>query len=446
MLRLWTIFSLLVLSSFGAFSNNAPSTESDVLDFAPDVSDSIILSRIAQIETDIPVSFNPKVRRFIDYFTLENRDYTRKMLYRYKEYFPMFEEKLAENDMPLALKYLTIVESGINPTIKSHAGALGLWQFMPYTGKMYKLDYDYYIDERMDPEKSTEAACAFLKDLYRMFDDWELALAAYNCGPGNVRKAIRRSGYKKTFWEIYAYLPRETRSYVPQFMAMIYTMNFAEEHNLYSAKTDYVPEHETVKVSQYVNIELLAKELQICEEELLEINPEIKRKTVSEIHQNYELKIPSSRLELFNANRVAILDSVGKKGKERLKAEENHVRVVYKVRRGDVLGKIADRYRVRLTDLRMWNNISRRNIIHVGQKLEIYTKAKYAYNHNVNTSSTRQVASVSPTKAPKYYTVRNGDTLWDISRRFQGLSVQKIKQLNNLSGSSLKVGQKLRLS
>lgn len=412
-----------------------------VLDYAPDESDSVMIARISKIKTDIPVTFNSTVRRFIDFYTIERRDYTRKMLYRHKAYFPMFEEKLQKNGLPVALKYLTIVESGINPTVKSPAGALGLWQFMPYTGKVYDLNYDYYIDERMNPEKATDAACAYLGQLYNMFHDWELALAAYNCGPGNVRKAIRRSGYKKTFWEIYRYLPRETRGYVPQFMAMIYIMNYADEHNLYTESYQNLPESTTVITSQYINLKLLAKELDICYEELTLLNPEIKRGTISERHENYELNIPAYRANFFKENRVAILDSVGKKGRETISNgnEASKVRIVYVVKRGDVLGKIAERYHVRLSDLRTWNRINSRNTIRVGQKLEIYTSSKNAYN-------SRKTTAVASREAPSIYIVKRGDSLWTISRRYKGLSVEKIKQLNGLTSNELKIGQKLRLS
>lgn len=445
MLKYLLLFCLILGSLVGFSQTEETNLESEVisLDYAPDFPDSVIAARIASIDSDIPVTFNPTVRRFIDHFTLEKRWYFEKMLYRHKEYFPMFAKKLKEHGMPESLKYLTIVESGINPQIKSPVGALGLWQFMPYTGKQYKLNYDYYIDERMDPEKSTEAACLYLKDLYRMFGDWELALASYNCGPGNVRKAIRRSGYKKTFWEIYPYLPKETRSYVPQFMAAIYIMNFNEEHNLFTDKVDYVPEHKSVMVNQYVNFELLAEELGMCTEELIEINPEIKRNAIDEKHFNYHINIPIEKLDHFRANEIAILDSCGRKGLEAINYGKHKgsrvVKVVHVVRKGDVLGKIAERYHVRLSELRSWNNISSRNIIHIGQRLEIYTNGSTA-----STSRPKVVASNGT--PPKYYTVKRGDNLWTISRRYNGLSIAKIKQLNGLTSDELKIGQRLKLS
>ena len=415
------------------------------LDFAPDVEDSVIVARIASVtDANIAISFNPKVRRFIDYFTMEDRDYTRKMLYRYKEYFPMFEAKLKKHNMPTDLKYLTIVESGINPKAKSHAGAAGLWQFMPYTGKSFKLKYDYYVDNRLDPEKATEAACNYLKELYGMFHDWEMALAAYNCGPGNIRKAIRRSGGKKTFWGIYNYLPKETRSYVPQFMAVAYVMRFAEDHNIYEDKIQDRQDFEIIYLNQYTNLEELAKALNVCAQELEDLNPEIKRNAITQNHANYQLRIPLRCVPFYKINKTEILAAANKPGKERLNTvksgtQSGKVRIVHTVRRGEVLGKIAERYHVGLSKIKTWNGIGRSNVIRVGQKLEVYVSPAVA-------NSTNKRTYTASSAAPGTYTVKRGDTLWNISRRYKGLSITKIKQLNNLTSDQLKVGQKLKLT
>ena len=180
-----------------------------------------VKARLEKIEGKIPLHFNDKVFAFVNYFVIKDRDYTRMMMRRENVYFPLFEKYLEKYGIPDELKYLSIIESGLNTKALSRAGAAGLWQFMPPTGRHYGLYQDWYVDERLDPEKATDAACRYLRDLYNQFNDWELAIAAYNTGPGNIRKAIRRAGYKKTFWEIYPYLHRETRSYLPQFTAMI---------------------------------------------------------------------------------------------------------------------------------------------------------------------------------------------------------------------------------
>ncbi len=448
-------FCLILSGLVGVSALKAQVKNNDLaFDYAPDVEDSVIIKRIASLNPDIPITFNDKVRSFIDYFSIKRRDYTRLMIARQKTFFPMIESYLEKHDMPKDLKYLTIVESGINPKAKSRAGALGLWQFMPSTGKMFKLNYDYYVDERMDPYKATEAACLYLKELYRMFNDWELALAAYNCGPGNVRRAIKRSGYKNGFWEIYNYLPRETRSYVPQFMAVHYVMEFSEEHNLYNNRMEVIPEFKEIEVNQYFNLDEFSKKSQACMDDLLKLNPEIKRNVLTENHNNYKLRVPLYAYENIEENKLAYFDAAKKKGKEELNYKPKYSKgsstagkskIVYTVRSGDVLGSIAQRYHVRLSDLRRWNGISSNNMIRVGQRLAIYKNPSYfKSNKPVKTS----VVASKPVDLPKgkVYTVQEGDTLWGISKKYNGLTVEAIKKLNNLTNNSLKPGMKLKLS
>ncbi|MFP4091721.1 MAG: lytic transglycosylase domain-containing protein, partial [Cyclobacteriaceae bacterium] len=282
-------------------------------EYIPDASYEEIADRIACIDTEMPLTFNERVKSFVDYFTVKNRDYTRMVVRRKDIYFPIFEKHLKAYGIPEELKYLSIVESGLNPEARSRVGAMGLWQFMPSTGRMYGLSQSWYVDERMDPEKSTEAAAKYLKQLYNMFDDWELALAAYNTGPGNVRKAIRRSGYKKDFWAIYNYLPRETRGYVPQFVAVIYALNYLEEHNLVEEVPDYLMAADTLHVSQFLSLKALAEQINVCEEDLRRLNPELKRAAVPENARNYPLRIPADTYDFIVANQPSILDSAGKK-------------------------------------------------------------------------------------------------------------------------------------
>jgi len=411
-------------------------------EYVPDASYDLVADRIACIESDIPLAYNHRVKSFIDYFTVRDREYTRMVIRRKDVYFPLFEKYLKKYNLPQDLKYLAIVESGLKPEARSRVGAVGLWQFMPSTGRMFGLNQDWYVDERQSPEKSTEAACKYLKQLYNMFGDWELALAAYNTGPGNVRKAIRRSGYKKSFWDVYRYLPRETRSYVPQFVAIAYTLNYIDEHNLQEEIPDYLAEADTVLISQFASLKVLAEQLNVCEDDLKRLNPELRRGVVPETAKNYPLRIPADMADYLAANQSSILDTVGSETIKKqfiAQAQKNsgstygRSKVTYRVRRGDVLGKIAERHGVRLSDLRRWNNI-RGSRIYAGQRLTLYVKSS---------SRSAVASSRQPVPAGKYHLVQPGDSLWEISRKYQGLTVTKIKQLNKLSSNSIKPGQKL---
>lgn len=470
-------------------------------DYAPDEPDSVLSARIASINAELPLMFNENVRAFIDMFTLNRRDYTRRVIARQNIYFHIFEEALERHNMPDDLKYLTIVESAIRPTAKSRVGALGLWQFMPATGKMYGLTYNYYTDKRMDPYLATDAACKYLKFLHTMFGDWQMALAAYNCGPGNVRKAIRRSGNKRTFAGIYNYLPKETRGYVPIFMAVNYVFRFHDKHNIHTEKKGSRYSYFEHPINSLVNIEVLADSLNICSDEIAFLNPQVKQ-TIIPATQQFDLRLPLSVKNKFKAkandyitaaNVAPIVDPADK-----------IVAVRYKVRRGDNLGKIAEKHGVGLSQLKSWNNIGRKNIIHVGQYLTIHTKAKHTNEKVVTASTTKsrntaayksstykvrrgdalstiankfnisvkdlkrwnnigsrniikqgqvlkiskpipQVASSTKPTNTNFYIVKKGDTLWSISKK-SGISITDLKKFNKLNNSSLKIGQKIKTS
>jgi len=417
------------------------------LEYVPGDDDPAILAdRLECIQKKIPLVYNDRIHSFINYFTVRDREYTKLMMRRKNLYFPIFEKYLAKYGLPDELKYLSIIESGLHPRAISRVRAVGLWQFMSATGRYYGLHNDWYIDERMDPEKSTDSACRYLRDLYNMFHDWELALAAYNTGPGNVKRAIRRSGYKRSFWEIYPHLPRETRSYVPQFVAIIYTMNYLDEHNFLDEGEEMLVASDTIQIKKFLHFETFANLTNACLEDLQRLNPSIQRNAMPETGKVYTLYIPAESKRFLEADRVAILDSASKVGKKELDVLAKNTegstygrdRIIYKVRSGDVLGSIAMRYGVRVTDLKKWNNLHG-NTIRIGQRLNIWIK-----------QSTRSavVASAKPS-APmaipdsKTYVVQPGDTLWDISKKFNGLTIEKIKTLNNLSNSKLQPGQKL---
>lgn len=409
----------------------------------------LLKDRLACIEQTIPLHYNERIHAFINYFTVRDREYTRMVIRRMNVYFPIFEKYLAKYGLPDELKYLSIIESGLNPKAISRARAVGLWQFMYPTGRHYGLQADWYIDDRMDPEKSTEAACRYLRDLYGMFNDWELALAAYNAGPGNVKKAIRRSGYQKTFWEIYPNLPRETRSYVPQFVAMIYTINYKEEHNFMDGEYEKLMPYDTLHVDKFLHLETLANLTGVCLEDLQRLNPSILRNAIPDGSKKYTILVPRLAKENLDANRLAILDSASKVGKKEIEVLARNTegstygrdKTVYRVKSGDVLGSIAMRHKVSVNDIKKWNNLTN-NTIRIGQQLTIWYKAPTGVT-SVATASPAPIAAPIQIPVSKMYTVQPGDTLWDISRKFEGLTIEKIKQLNNLSTSNIKPGQTL---
>ncbi len=411
----------------------------------------LVADRLACIQQTIRLPYNSNIHGFINYFTIRNREYTRLMLRRKDLYFPLFEKYLAKYNLPKELKYLSIIESGLNPRAVSRASAAGLWQFMSFTGKYFDLHNDWYFDERMDPEKSTEAACRYLSQLYSMFKDWDLALAAYNSGPGTVKRAIRRSDYKRTFWEIYKYLPRETRSYVPQFVAIIYAMNYAEEHNMIETAIEQPIPHDTLWVKKFLHIDTFAKLTGTCTEDMLMLNPSIRHNAIPETGKTYMIRLPlAAKIEL-EKNRAHILDSASKVGRKEIeviaKSAVGNIAgrelVVYRVKYGDVLGSIATRHRIRVDDLRKWNNL-RGNMIRTGQRLNIWVspgRKILQVTPPADTSATSPTVLTMPDS--KTYTVQPGDTLWDISRKFQGVTIERIKSLNKLKSNKLEPGMKL---
>ncbi len=369
-----------------------------VNDFVPDsvavadsiiagVPDSVFVERLQAMMSPIPMVFNDQVRRFIELYVVRRRYLVQRMLGLSNYYFPLFEEVLEAHGMPQELKYMAVIESALNPSALSRVGASGLWQFMYYTGKRYGLDVTSYVDERRDPVKASNAAAEFLHDLYTMYGDWHLAIAAYNCGPGNVNRAIARSGGQKDFWKIYYNLPRETRGYVPAFIAAAYAMNYAQEHQIYASETEALPSTDTVTIYQPLHFSQVTSVLGVPTDLIRQLNPQYKHDVVPAIEgKTYQLVLPveatfsfaahedsvyaRDRLKYFPDNKIVkITDARGVAYAGR--TPDGKVKLVYTVRSGDVPGSIARRFGVRVSDLAYWNNI-RRNMIRIGQKLVIY--------------------------------------------------------------------------
>lgn len=451
----------LIFSVFSTAQENdslpAEIVSFDGYEYVPGENDySFIQDQISCIENKVPLHYTERVHAFVNYFAIKNREFTYTMLERKDFYFPIFEQKLAEYGLPDELKYLSIIESALKPSAISHASAVGLWQFMPSTGRIYGLHQGTYIDERMDFVAATDAACKFLTQLYDMFGDWELAIAAYNTGPGNVRKAQRRSG-KEKFWDIYPYLHRETRAYLPQFVAIMYVMNHLEEFNFEPGNQKYAVEFDTIMVKKYIHLPTLAAQLNLCEEDILELNTGLKFPAIPDSKKLYPLRIPIQAMETLNNDRKVILDSAGKVDKVKIQALARNSpgstygrdKIVYRVRSGDVLGKIAMRYNVRVSDIKRWNNLSS-DMIRIGQRLDIWLKPGKYVPKNASASTPPAKKEPTPTvitnqNGNKLYTVQPGDTLWHISKKFEGLTIEKIKELNGLKSDRLTPGQKLKI-
>lgn len=434
----------------------------------PSYSDEVYTSRISKIQSPIPLNFNQQVKEYIDLYALKKRGLTERVMGLAQLYFPMYEQVLDQNDLPLEFKYLSIVESALNPMAKSRVGATGLWQFMLQTGKMYNLKVNSYIDERRDPLKSTQAACDYFKNMYRIYNDWLLVIAAYNCGAGNVNKAIARSGGKMNFWEISPYLPRETRGYVPAFIAVTYLMNYAADHNL-TAVPPVINFHEadTVMVDQQASLRDISDVVGVPYDLLCYLNPVYKRGIIPEANEPQALRLPSNKINTYIASLDKIfipenLASYSAATSDVTPLNDYMTRTVKKyhvVKKGEHLYSIADKYNCSINDLKRWNKF-RSTKVYKGQRILVYTAGKPKTLAQAETKAKPEVkmsgkvtAKTVKTKtgsglsADKYiwHTVQKGDTLYSIAKRYGGLTIEDIKELNNLESNSLKPGTRLKL-
>lgn len=428
-----------------------PSISADsALSLVPEFEDTVYAQRVAELNEKTPfnLDYNVYVRRYIDVYSKKRREQVSRMMGLSEYYFPMFEEALDRHGLPMELKYLAIVESALNPMARSRVGATGLWQFMYSTGRLQGLAVSSYVDERSDPLKSTEAACLYLKKLYGIFNDWNLALAAYNSGPGNVNKAIRRSGGKRSYWEIRPYLPRETAGYVPAFIAVNYIMNYGEEHLLFPSevKPSYF-ETDTVWIKERISFEQISKLIDISEEDLQFLNPEFRYKVIPKrAGKPYTLVLPSEKLGAFINNEDSIYTIAQKDFEQKEEKQPAYVemdeRLRHVVQRGEVLGVIAERYGVSVSSIRRWNGL-RSNTIRVGQRLTIYPRKLPA-------SSAKVASTTSTTKASSgefvAYRVRTGETFYSIARKYPGVSAQNIMSWNKIADArKLKPGMTLKI-
>jgi len=411
----------------------------------PELSTDTLKARLKRLNTRTPfnIEYNPSLENVIKRYLKHRRNSLEKLMGLSHFYFPMFEEALDKEDIPLEVKYLAIVESALKPKARSRVGATGLWQFMFGTGKEYGLNVSSYVDERSDPVKSTEAAAKYLAHLYKIFGDWDLALASYNSGPGNVSKAIRRSGGYTNYWNIRPHLPRETAGYLPAFLATMYIFEFAEEHGFKPEKPLYqYIETDTIRVKQMITLDQVAEVTDIKIEELQYLNPSYKLDIIPFIKdENYTLRLPRNAVGPFVANEDKIYAfakaEFDKREKPLPQFFENDTKVRYRVKSGDYLGKIARKYGVRVSQIKRWNGL-RSNNLKIGQRLTIYPRNPVVSNPK----STTPKIKVDPA-GKKTYKVKQGDSLWSIAQKFDGVTVENLKNWNKISSNKLKIGMTL---
>ncbi len=400
-------------------------------DFVPSFTDSVYQRRMAALDARSPFHFvyNVPVRSFINLYARNRRELTERMMGLAELYFPFFEEQLDRHNIPLEMKYLAVVESALNPTARSRMGATGLWQFMFHTGRVYGLHVNSYVDDRADPILSTIAACEHLNDLHDIYGDWSLVIAAYNAGPGNVNRAIRRAGGVKDFWLIRHFLPRETQNYVPAFIAATYVMEHAEAHNLYAVSPRYnYFDVDTIMVKQEVSLRNISKLLDIPLDHLRYLNPAFRQNIIPYRPENpYALRLPKEYTGLFLTNEEAIYNY---RTPEQIRQEELAAQLaettVHVVARGEVLGTIARRYGTTVREIQRLNNL-RGTLIRPGQRLVVRAQAAPATPGQSQTN---------------VHVVRRGETLSVIAGRYR-VSVNNLMQWNNLGSTVIHPGQQL---
>jgi len=463
--------------------------DADVNPFFPD---SIYRWRMNRMMTLIPMTYNETVRKYIDFYAVRLRRNMRYIMGMADYYFPMFEQILDLNDMPLELKYLAVIESHLNPVALSRAGASGLWQFMLPTGKSVGLEINSLIDERLDPEKATEAACRYLKSLYNIYDDWYLTLAAYNSGPGTVNRAIARAGGKMDYWKISSYLPRETRTYVPLFIAVAYIMTYHCDHNICPVRSNFSVATDTIMVERALHFDQIAEIMQIDKEVIRFYNPQYKREIIPGNVLPSTLRLPiESTIDFIEqadsvyAHRVYELleycipvDVDDPKNRQEL--------IAHTVKAGENVNIIANRYGVTAQNLRKWNGLSGSRVTQ-GRKLRVYidnggltystpnttsaATASAQQKPTTNTTSAQQKPSTNTTSAVNTttsaqqkqtsgtssaqkntaasgyitYHVKKGDSLYAIALRYPGVTVESIQQANGMTTTNLRIGQVLKI-
>jgi membrane-bound lytic murein transglycosylase D len=425
---------------------------------------SLIQNRLRSIENVIPLVYNQYTHQYVEYFAFKKAVFTQHMLEKRDLYFPIYEKYLKQYGLPDELKYLSLIESGLETKALSLKGAGGLWQFMPYTARGdFGLRVDSYVDERFDPERATEAACKYMRQLFRIFGDWHMALAAYNTGPGNVKRAIRKC-HSTNFWGIYNCLPKETRNYVPQYIAISYMMNFHWDHAIQPQEWVFHMPSDTLHLKGFVNLKVLSSLAGFSLDTFRVLNPHILGNSIPSDVAKIIVRIPKDKFPFFTENRTRILDSASFFGTRNLSGIrldsmdamagvriEQIVKKKYLVKRGESIYTVARNLDISVFELKRINRL-RSNRLKRGKLLYYFEKewvdvgmANPSLKVQANHDELYSFKSKNK-KRVKYHRVRQGDTLSQIASRYGGISIEKIKKLNRLRSSVLRPGMKLRIS
>ena len=425
----------------------------DSVRFASNVPDEVYIERLKKMNSFITLPYNEIVRNYIIMYSEKMPARMGHMLGLCNYYMPIFEEIFNRYDMPEELKAMTIIESAMNPRATSRVGAKGMWQFMYSTAKHYGLHIDSFVDERMDPVKSAEAAAQYLQDAYEIFGDWNLAIASYNCGAGNVNKAIRRAGGKRDFWSIWPYLPRETRGYVPAFVGALYTMSYYKEHGIKPEAVGMPVAVDTFYINKQLHLKQVSELTGAPLEELKDLNPQYRHEIIPGNEREYILRLPYTYTNAF----IEYEDSLYKHKADiyfnpttikKIKDGGDGELIIYKVKSGDYLGKIAGQYRVSVAQIKKWNNL-KSNDIRVGQRLTIYrggvapsSSSSSASTSSSNSKPASTSASTGQSGNKITYTVKSGDVLGRIAEK-HGVGLSELKKWNGLTNNNIQIGQKL---
>lgn len=421
----------------------------DSVKFTTNVPDSVLIDRLTRMNSFITLPFNETVKNYMILYSEKRARKTEQLLGLGSYYFPIFEEVFDRYDMPLELKYMAVIESALNPLARSRAGAHGMWQFMYRTAKLYGLHINSFVDERLDVEKSADAAARYLQDSYNIFGDWALAISSYNCGAGNVNKAIRRAGGRRDFWSVYPYLPRETRGYVPAFVGAMYAMTYYKEYGLVPEQIAMPAHADTFEIRHNLHFKQVNEMIGVPMEVIKELNPQYTHEIVPGNEGMYLLRLPYSYTNAFvdagdSIYRYKADTLLSEKVLKSIKNGGDGESIRYRVRSGDNLSKIGARYHVSVAQLKKWNNLKSNNL-RIGQVLTVYPRGHVATSSGGQSVKGSGGSSSSSSAGYTTYTVKKGDTLYDIAKKYPGVSAQDIKSYNRLHSSNIKPGQRLRI-